>query len=74
MTKERYEEGLVETKKGYGEGWMRMGYSRKFFHNGAGEYEKTRGLDNEMFELHLENLDAYTTIGVCMGEKGEVWP
>jgi hypothetical protein len=72
-TEERYKEGYEAVKSGDHRGWMKMGYSRMFFDNGDGDYETTRGLDNEVLELPTENLDEATKIGIRMGESGEVW-
>ena len=71
-TKKRYEEGLQMAKKGYAEGWMKMGYSRMFFPDGAGDYETTRGLHNERLGLTSEDLDQYTAIAVRMSERSEI--
>jgi hypothetical protein len=73
-TEERYKEGFEAVKSGDHKGWMKMGYSRMFFDNGDGDYESTRGLDNEMLGLPSESLDEATKIGIRMGEHGEVWP
>lgn len=35
-TEQRYREGLEDAKKGHGEGWMKMGYSRMFFATATG--------------------------------------
>jgi hypothetical protein len=73
-TEERYKEGLEAVKSGDHKGWMKMGYSRMFFDNGDGDYERMRGLDNELLGLLVEDLDEATKIGIRMGENGEVWP
>jgi hypothetical protein len=57
-TEQRYREGLEDAKKGHGEGWMKMGYSRMFFANGDGDYETSRGLHNEVLGLPVENPDS----------------
>lgn len=72
-TKQRYKEGLEAIKTGNHEGWMKMGYSRMFFPDGAGNYEG-RGLHNDVLGLTGEDIDSYTAIGIRMGENDEVWP
>lgn len=63
-TKRRYEEGKATAKQGSAEGWMKMGYSRIFFADGAGDYESSRGLHNEDLGLTEDNLYNYTEIAV----------
>jgi hypothetical protein len=73
-TGERYKEGLEAVKSGNHKGWMKMGYSRMFFDNGDGDYEKSRGLDSAVLGLSEEDLDEATKVGIRTGENGEVWP
>lgn len=73
-TEQRFKTGQEKVKSGDFSGWMKMGYSRMFFDNGDGDYERTRELHNDVLNLPKENLDEATAIGICMGENGEVWP
>lgn len=50
-------------------GWL---YGRKFFKDNAGNYELTKGLNNEKLGLPKEDLDEFTKDAVESVEKGEV--
>ncbi len=46
-TKERYDVAMEEVKAGNPRASGRASYARLFFPSGGGDYESTRGLDNE---------------------------
>ncbi|KAK2811494.1 hypothetical protein FQN50_002117 [Emmonsiellopsis sp. PD_5] len=52
--------------------FVRMIYSRIFFEGGDGDYEGSRGLDNEVLGLPVEDLDEATKVAVKMGLDGMV--
>jgi hypothetical protein len=52
---------------------MKMGYSRMFFTDGAGDYESSRGLHNEDLGLEQEDLDHYTKIALQMSLSSRSW-
>jgi hypothetical protein len=60
-------------RHGDAEGWMKMGYSRMFFTDGAGDYESSRGLHNEDLGLEQEDLDHYTKIALQMSLSSRSW-
>ncbi|CAG8395807.1 unnamed protein product [Penicillium salamii] len=57
---ERYQEGLVEVKSGNLDGMYKVLYSRVFYPNGDGNYEASRGLQNDILGLPKEDLDETT--------------
>ncbi len=71
-TKERYDVAMEEVKAGNPRASGRASYARLFFPSGGGDYESTRGLDNEALGLAKEDLDVGTKLGVDMLESGWV--
>ncbi len=67
--KERYKNGVEEMKKGHRAGFAKLLYSRVFYPDGSGNYEKTKGLHNDILGLPKEDLDEYTKIAVKMSEE-----
>ncbi|KAK8034554.1 hypothetical protein PG993_009549 [Apiospora rasikravindrae] len=61
---ERYARGLQMMKEGNMGGFVQAMYTRTFFPNGDGVYEKSRGLDNELLGLPVEDLDEITKLAV----------
>jgi hypothetical protein len=57
---ERYSQGQVELGKGDRVGFVKMMYSRIFFPDGNGNFEKRRGLANAALGLPKEDLDEAT--------------
>lgn len=66
-TEYRYEEGLKAAMQSHSDGWIKMGYSRMFLPDGAGDYESSQGLHNADLGLGPEGFDTFTAIGVQMG-------
>ncbi|KAJ6007328.1 hypothetical protein N7540_011304 [Penicillium herquei] len=62
--KERYQEGLTEVSGGNPEGMYKLLYSRVFYPNGDGNFEASRGLQNDLFGLPKEDLDKTTKIAI----------
>jgi hypothetical protein len=67
--KERYAEGVKEFQSGNILGFGKLLYSRTFYPDGSGEFEKTYGLENDVLGLPKEDLDEYTKIAVEMAKK-----
>lgn len=62
--KERYQEGLAEVQSGNKEGMYKLLYSRVFYPNGGGNYEASRGLQNDILHLPKEDLDETTRVAI----------
>ena len=72
-SRERYESGMKLMKGGDRMGFLRLMYTRVFYPNGGGDFEKERGLQNEVLGLPKEDLDEFTKVAVKMWEqKGEL--
>ena len=74
-SKERYETGMEAMKSAQDPLSTRMGaakasFVRVFFPNGGGDYESSRGLDNEKLGLPKEDLDERTAVAKEMVEQG----
>ncbi|KAF1952600.1 NAD(P)-binding protein [Byssothecium circinans] len=69
---ERWKDSYGAITKGDFSGFTKMLYSRTFFPNGGGDYQSSRGLDNEVLGLPKEDLDERTAVAIKMGEAGEV--
>ena len=69
---QRWKDAHAEVLQGNFAAFTKNMYSRMFFHNGDGDYESRRGLDNETLGLPAEELDEYTAIAVRMGLSGEL--
>jgi hypothetical protein len=67
---ERYAKGLEDMKNGQRLGFSRALYSRVFFPNGGGDYESSKGLDNEKIGLEKADLDAATKGTIELVEAG----
>jgi hypothetical protein len=57
---ERYQTGLNEMRGGDMAGFTKMMFSRVFYPDGSGNYEKIRGTSNQLLGLPKESLDAAT--------------
>lgn len=68
---DRYAQGLVEIGKGERVGFAKMLYSRIFFPDGSGNFEKRRGLANQALGLPKEDMDEATKRAV---ERGSGFP
>jgi hypothetical protein len=74
-SKERYQKGIDAMKSAQDPMSARMGaamasFVRIFFPNGGGNYESTRGLDNEKLGLPREDLDERTSVAKEMVDDG----
>lgn len=74
-SQERYDQCMHAMKTSQDPMSSRMGaasasFVRAFFPNGGGDYESTRGLDNEKLGLPKEDLDERTAVAKMMVEDG----
>ncbi|KAI9783756.1 MAG: hypothetical protein M1835_003741 [Candelina submexicana] len=67
--KERYAEGVKELQSGNRDGFTKLLYSRAFYPNGGGDYEKDFGLHNDVLGLPVEDLDEATGAAVAMAKN-----
>lgn len=68
--KERFDEGKGEVEKGNMTGYGKMLYARVFYPDGAWNYGKKSGLDNEKLGMSEDNLDEATKFGIHLHESG----
>ena len=62
--KERYAAGIEAMQKGDQMGFAKMLYTRVFYPDDSGNYEKTKGTSNKLLGLPRENLDEATEAGI----------
>lgn len=63
-SKERYTAGIEAMQKGDRLGFARMMYSRVFYPDDCGNFEKTKGLANDLLGLPKEDLDEATKAAI----------
>ena len=63
---DRYKAGCEELKKGNFVGFPQLMYTRVFYQDGSGDFEASRGLQNEVLGLPKDDLDEYTKIALQM--------
>jgi len=68
--KEAYAAGYERMKKGDWSAMKDVGYGRTFFPDGSGNYEDSKGLQNDVLGLPEEDLDAFTKIAIEHFEAG----
>ncbi|KAG2172717.1 hypothetical protein INT43_000064 [Umbelopsis isabellina] len=69
---EVYNEGIELLKNGDYKGLVGGLYGRNFFKDNVGNYELTKGLDNDKLGLPKEDLEEFTKVAVESVENGEV--
>ena len=69
---ERYSKGVEAMKGGDRMGFAKMMYTRVFYDDGNGDFEKSRGLANELLGLPKEDLDEATAAAIKRS-KEETW-
>ncbi|EED12800.1 oxidoreductase CipA-like, putative [Talaromyces stipitatus ATCC 10500] len=69
---ERYASAKDSILQGDHHAFVKFLYSRTFYPNGGGDFESTHGLHNGVLGLPGEDLDAYTSVAISMGENEEV--
>ena len=60
----RYKAGVEAMQKGNMSGFVQMMYTRVFYPDGSGDFETSRGLQNDVLGLPKEDMDEYTKIAV----------
>ena len=65
----RYKAGLEAMYKGDFTGFAQMMYSRVFYQDGSGDFETSKGLQNEVLGLPKEDLDEATKVAIQMAQK-----
>lgn len=63
-SEERYKEGFEAMQKGDRSGFIKMMYTRVFYPDDSGDFEKTKGLANGLLGLPKEELDEFTKVGI----------
>ena len=63
---DRYKAGCEELRKGNFVGFPQLMYTRVFYQDGSGDFEASRGLQNEVLGLPKDDLDEYTKIALQM--------
>lgn len=63
---DRYKAGCEELAKGNFVGFPQLMYTRVFYQDGSGDFEASRGLQNEVLGLPKDDLDEYTKIALQM--------
>lgn len=61
---ERYAKGLQMMQDGNQAGFIQAMYTRNFFPNGDGAYEKRHGLHNGLLGLPVEEIDEFTKLAI----------
>ena len=69
-TKQRYQDGLDEMKKGVMTGFAKAMYARGFFPNDGVDFASSKGLANEVLGLPTDDLHEATKRAVEMVESG----
>ena len=64
----RYKAGVEAFQKGDFLGFARLMYSRVFYQDGSGDFEASKGLQNDVLGLPKEDLDEHTKIAVQMAQ------
>lgn len=72
-SKDRYEKGGKAMREGDMTGFVKQMYTRVFFPDGAGNHEKTHGLDNEVLGLPKEDLDEATRAAIKRQKETPAW-
>lgn len=65
----RYKAAMEAFQKGDFIGFAKMMYARVFYQDGSGEFEASKGLQNDVLGLPKEDLDGYTKIAVQMAQS-----
>lgn len=69
-SKERYKKGVEDLQKGDVKGFVRLMYTRVFYPNGGGDYETSKGLQNDILGLPKEDLDEATKDAIHLALNG----
>ena len=69
----RYKAAAEAMQKGDFSAYVTMMYTRVFFQDGVGNFEASKGLDNEVLGLPKEDLDEYTKAAVEYAKAGKLY-
>ena len=69
----RYRAAIEPMQKGDFNAFARLMYTRVFFQDGVGNFEASKGLDNEILGLPKEDLDEYTKAAVDYAKAGKLY-
>lgn len=72
-TPARYKAATEAMQKGDHSAFARMMYTRVFYNDGAGNYEASKGLHNDVLGLPKEDLDEYTKEAVEYAKQGKLY-
>ena len=70
---DRYKEGLKAMKEGDRMGFARQMYTRVFFPDDSGNFEKTKGTSNELLGLPKEDIDEATKAAIKRQKNVPAW-
>ena len=70
---DRYKEGMESMQKGDRMGFVKQMYTRVFFPDDSGNYEKRRGLSNELLGLPKEDIDEATKAAIERQKNAPAW-
>ena len=65
----RYKAGVEELQEGNILGFYKLMYTRVFYQDGSGEFEASKGLQNDVLGLPKEDMDEHTKIAVQMVQE-----
>lgn len=68
--KERYQAGVEALQSGNRIGFVKLLYARAFYPDEPGNFETSRGLDNDKLSLPTEDLDEFTKTGIHLQNSG----
>lgn len=71
-SEERYKKAVQDLHDGDHNGFVRLLYTRVFYPNGGGDYETSKGLQNEILGLPEEDLDEATKEAIRLPLNGEL--
>lgn len=66
---DRYKVGVEEMQKGNFVGFAQLMYTRVFYQDGSGDFETSKGLQNDILGLPKEDIDEYTKIAVQRAQE-----
>ena len=61
---ERYKNGVEQMRKGNFIGFAQLMYTRVFYQDGSGDFETSKGLQNDILNLPKEDIDEWTKIAL----------
>lgn len=70
-THERYSSGIKEMQEGKRIGFAKMMYTRVFYPDGCGDFERNKGTLNSLLDLPEEDIDEATKAAIERSEKSK---